>query len=108
MTNEKALYKPRAQYLNDLSMVGKNTVMRTFEWNFWNETAYADAPEEITDSFLTTFTRWRLSRQTVFTVLYCIYSMPTFDHREPMRLPPDRFFFQHFPLLVLFTKVKQS
>lgn len=93
MTNEKALYKTRDLYSNDLSMVGKNNSdaniwMEFLEWNFDH-----DAPKEIRDSFLTTLTRWRLSRRTVFRILYCIYSMPTCDHRVSISLPPDRFFF---------------
>ena len=50
MTNENALCTPRDLYSNDLSMVVKITVMRTFEWNFWNETSKwfeYDAPRKL-------------------------------------------------------------
>lgn len=33
----------------------KITVMRKFEWNLWNGTAFHDVPEEINHTFLTTF-----------------------------------------------------
>ena len=69
MTNENALCTPRDLYSNDLSMVVKITVMRTFEWNFWNETSN-DAPRKLgiskTSNHVYKRERKRLSRHTVF------------------------------------------